>query len=105
MVEHATRLYVADAIFRIDPQNVVHVFGKIHDHRNVAALTTQACSAAARKDRRSVLARQAHGRFHILHMSRHNDANRHLAIIGAIGGIERPRPFVETHFAIDMRFK
>ena len=89
MIENTARLHSAEAAVGVDIEDVVHVFGKIHNHRDIAALAGQTCAAAARENRRTMGSRQSHGRFDILHMARNHHADRYLPVVRSVGGVER----------------
>ncbi len=74
--------------------------------KSITTATLQHCPArlvpaAARQDRRIVLAGQSHGGLDVLHVPRNDHADRRLAVIRAIGRIERSGALVEPHFAVD----
>ena len=48
MIEHASRLNVAEPLLRVDIDDMVHVLREVHHHGHIAALPSQAGSAAAR---------------------------------------------------------
>ena len=41
------------------------------------------------------------GRHHVVNRFGHDNADRHLTIVGAIGGVERARAGIETYFSLD----
>jgi hypothetical protein len=101
MIEDAAGLNVAEAALGVDAQDLVHVFRKIHDDGDVAALAGEAGSASAGKNRGIVLAGEANGGFDILNVSGNDDADGGLAVIGAVGGVEGARSLIEADFSID----
>ncbi len=105
-IQHDARLHAGCQPFRIERDDPVHVFRKIEDHRHVAALAGEACAAAARQHRRAELAgRPAIVACDIGLVQRDNQPDRHLSVVRRIGGVERARAVVETHFAADDTFQ
>src|SRR5262249_359591 len=60
-----------------------------------------ACAAAARQERRAVLARQRNRPDHLLNRFWDHDSDGHLAIVGAVYGIQGAGAVVEANFAGD----
>lgn len=105
VIQHTARLHGGQFPGRVDSDDSVHVLGEIHDDCDVAALAGQACAAAARQDGRAVLACQLDGCHRVLRMARNNNANRHLAVIGAIRGVERAGAAIESNLTINSRLQ
>ena len=87
--------------FRVDAPNRIQVLGEVEHQRVVAGLSGQRGAAAARQDRQLVVARQRHRGDDVALVARHHDAERHPAIVGSVGGIERAAARVEAHLAFD----
>ena len=60
LIQHAAGLHPRVFLLRIDLNNLVQVLGEIHDHGDVAGLSAEAGAAAARQQRRVMLAGQSH---------------------------------------------
>jgi hypothetical protein len=86
----------------VDFQNAIDVLGKIDHHCHVTALTGQAGAAAARDDRRPVPVTGRHGFDHVVDAARNHHADRHLTIVGGVGGVESPAAIVESDLAFDL---
>ena len=86
----------------IDFQDLAHVAGEIEHQRHVAALPGQRGPAAAAKERSAVFARQRDCGDDVIGVARKNHADRDLAIVGAVGGIEGAAAGIETDVAADM---
>jgi len=99
MVEHASRLHMSEPSLGVDPHHTMHVLGEINHDGYVATLPSQARSASARENRRTVFACKPHGSHHIIRMPRYDDAYRHLAVIGAVRSIEGTSNFIEPNRA------
>ena len=89
------------ALFGIDLEHPVHVLGEVHHDRDVAALPGQAGAAPAGDHRRAERARGRHGMHHVVQIARQDDADRHLAVVGAVGGVEGSAALVEAHLTPD----
>ena len=98
------RLDTRAALLRVDLEDAVQVLGEVDDHGDVAALAgTGSCRRRARGS-----ARRAHGRprrsaITSSMLARHDDADRHLAVVRGVGGVERAAAGVEAHLAVDAR--
>jgi hypothetical protein len=86
----------------VESENVVKVFGAINDNSYVAAVTRQTGAAAARLHWRTVAATQRDGLHHIVGAAWHDYANRHLPIVGTIGGIKRQTAIIKAHLSGDL---
>jgi hypothetical protein len=60
---------------------VVHVFGKIEDDREVAALTRETCSRATREDGRIEGSAYSHCSDYVVFVERNDETDRDVAII------------------------
>src|SRR5262249_40608192 len=77
----------------------IDVLRQVHDDGHVAALAGEAGAAAAREDRRAVRPAHLHGGLDIVRVAGNDDANRHLPVVGGVGGVERAAAGIETNFA------
>ena len=100
-VEHDSGLYAGDAAGGIDFENPRHVFGKIEDDGDVAALSGQRRASAAAEQRRAELAAERDRGLNIVVIAREHYADRNLAVVGAIGGVESAGAAVEADFTVD----
>ena len=101
VVEHAAGLDGRRLTRRVDRLRRVHVLREIHDDRDVATLTRQARPPAAREHGRAELPEQLDRRDDVACRTRDDDADRCLAIVSAVRRIERPRPRVDPHLAVE----
>jgi hypothetical protein len=101
IVEDAARLDPGGARVRLDRQDMVQVFRIIGDDRGVAALAGKARAAAARQKRSAVFTAQPHRRDDVLDALRHDDSDRYLPVVRAVGRIERAVAGREADFACD----
>ena len=101
-VEHDSGLYAGDAAGRIDFENPRHVFGKIEDDGDVAALSGERCASATAEQRRAELAAERDRGFDIVVIAREHDADRNLAVVGAVGRVESAGAAVEADFTADL---
>ena len=100
VVQRHSRLHPRILFLRIDLQNLVQVLGEINHNGNIAALPGKACAAAPGQNRRAIFAGQRHRLNYILDCFRNDHADGHLAVVGAVRGIECAAAVVETHLAI-----
>jgi len=102
IVEHDPGLYAGDAADGVDFENPRHVFGKIENDGDVAALPGERCAAAAAQQWRSELAAQSDGGENIVGIAGEYDADGDLAIIGTVSGVESASAAVEADFAANL---
>ena len=102
MVKHHSRLHAGDAAGGIDLENPRHVFGKIKNNGDVAALSGKRCAAAAAEQRRTELAAEGNGCENVVGIARKDDSEGNLAIVGAVGGVESTRAAVEADSALEL---
>jgi|SRR5580700_2399996 hypothetical protein len=103
MVEHDSGLYASNAVCGIDFEDPRHVFGKIEDDGDVAALSGERRAAATAEQRRAELAAEGDRGPNIVGVAREYDPNRNLAVVRTIGGIESAGTAVESDFTPDLR--
>src|SRR5437868_157589 len=70
IIQHTTRLHARQFSLRIDLEDVVEMFGKIHHHRHITTLAGQTGAAAPRKERSTGTATLLDCYHHILNCSR-----------------------------------
>jgi hypothetical protein len=99
MIEHNSRLHPRNTARRINLQDRRHVFGKIEDYRDIAALTGQRSSAAAAQDGSAIFAGQSNRGDYIVGIAGNNHPNGDLPVIGSVGGVERAAARIEADFA------
>ncbi len=102
VVEDDTGLDAGDAVLGIDLENFGHVFREVEDDGDVATLAGEGGSAAASQDRRVVFAAERDGGEHIFFIAREDDADRDLAVVGAVRRIEGAAAGVETDVSTKM---
>jgi len=102
-IQHGPGLRPPELSVRIDLEHFIHVLGKIHHHRYIAALAGEARAAAARKYWSVMSAACSYNGLHIGGTSGASNADRDLPVIGAIRRIKRSRARVETDFSLNCR--
>ena len=100
-VEDDARLHAREPALGIDLEDPVHVLREIEHHGDVAALAGEAGAGAARQDRRVERAARRHRRDHIVRVAGDDEADRDLAVVGAVGRVERAAAAVEADLAAD----
>jgi hypothetical protein len=88
IIEHDSRLDPCNAANRIDFEDARHVLGKVEHDGGVAALSRERRASSARQQRSVVVAAQGHGGEYVFFVAWNYDADRDLAVVGSIGGIE-----------------
>ena len=102
VVENHAGLHPGGAARGIDLQDVAHVAGEIEHQGDVAALSGQRSSAAAAQQGRAILARQGDGGDNVIGVAGKNYADRDLAIVGAVGGVESAAAGIKTDVAAEV---
>jgi hypothetical protein len=108
MVEHNPWFHASDAADGIDFQNPRHVLGEIEDDGNVAALAGEGCASTAAEQWRAEIAAEGDGGENILGIAGNYNANRDLAIVGAVSGVESAGAAIEPDFtanSLTQRFR
>jgi hypothetical protein len=105
MVEHNPWFHASDAADGIDFQNPRHVLGKIEDHCDVAALASEGCPSTAAEQWRAEIAAEGDRGENIVGIAGNYNANRNLAIVGAVGGVESASAAVEPDFTANFRMQ
>ena len=103
MIEHHSRLYAGDSAGRINFKNRRHVSGEIEDDGDVAALAGKRSAAAAAKQGCTEIAAECDRGDHIVCIARQHYADRNLAVIRAVGGVECAAAAIEANFAANAR--
>jgi hypothetical protein len=96
MVEDDSGLDAREAALGIDLENVAHVLREIEDDGNVAALSGERCASTAAKQGRAELAAGFNRSKDVGGVTRENNADRDLAIVGAVGGVESACTVIES---------
>ncbi len=102
MVEHDSGLYAGDAAGGVDFENPRHVLGEIEDDGDVAALSGERGAAAAAEQRRAELAAERDRGLNIVGIAREHHSDGHLAVVGAVGGVESAGAAVEADFTTNL---
>jgi hypothetical protein len=102
MVKNDSGLHAGDAADGIDFENLRHVPGEIENDGDVAALSGERGAAATAEKRSSELAANLDCGDHIIRVAGKHNADRHLAIVGAVGGVEGAGAAVEADFTSDL---
>jgi hypothetical protein len=100
-VTHDARLDTGGFSIRIQLENSAHVFREIQDDSDVAALARQAGSCASRQHWSAVPPARREGCDHVLGVAWNDEADRHLAVVGAIRRVQRAAPAIEADLAPD----
>ena len=101
IVQHDAGLHARQFCFGIDVENAIVIFRHIHHDRDVATLTGQRSTATARENWRAMLTADGDDFNDVVFALRQNHANRRLAIIGRVRGVQSARAVIEAHFAFD----
>src|SRR6476660_6601954 len=101
MVKHAARLDPRVLFLRLDLDDPVQILGEIDDDGDIARLSAEAGAAAARQQRRAMLAGERDGLNHFVDGAGNNDADGYLAVVGAVDGIESAGGSVKADVAGD----
>ena len=102
VVEDYSRLHAGNPALGIDLEDIRHVLREIEDDRHVAALAGQGSSAAASEERSVMVAAEGDGGEHVFFVARNDYADRDLAIVGAVGRVERASAGVEADLSSEM---
>src|SRR5262249_25817859 len=101
MIEHDARLHPRVFLLCIEFKDLVEILGKINNDRNVTTLSGKTGPATARQDWSAVISGKRNSLDHIINCFGNHDADRYLAIVGSIIGIERAAAFIKPNFAAD----
>ena len=102
-VEDDAGLDARESSFGVDLEHAVEVLREVDHDRDVDRLPGEARPAAARRDRRLVLAARVHRRDHVVDRTRYDDADRQLPVVRAGRRVERPIAVGEADLALDRR--
>ncbi len=102
MIENNAGLHAGDAAGGIDFENPRHVFGKIQDDGDVAALSGKRGAAAAAEERCAELTAKGNGGENIVGVAREDDTDGDLAVIGTVSRVECASAAVEADFALNV---
>jgi len=91
------RLDPRDPALWIKFKNLRHVLREIENNRNVAALAGERGASTAAQDRRAMLSADSNRSDHVLGIARDYNSDRNLAVIRAVGGVERAASVVEAY--------
>jgi hypothetical protein len=101
MIEDDTGLNARNPALGIEFKDVRHVLREVEDDGYIAALAGKRGPATAAENRSSMLTAGRDGGDDVVVVAGNNDANRYLAVVGAVAGIERAAAIVEANFAMD----
>ena len=102
VVEDCPRLHAGSTPRRVDLEDIVEIFRKIHDHSDVTALARQTGAAAAGQDRCAVTACCRHGLQHIIDRAGNDGTDGRLPVIRAVGGVQGSAAVVGPHFTANV---
>src|SRR4051812_11678822 len=103
-VANCAWLYARILIFRVELEDVVHVFSPIHHNSDVAALARKACASAPGQQGSAVLAADVHGGKDIIPGPWYDHTDGYLTIVGRVRGIHRPASRIEANFTRNSSF-
>src|SRR6185503_12589771 len=101
LIQHAARLHPGIFFLGVDLNDLVEVLGEINDHGDVAGLSTEAGTAAARQQRRAMLASNSDGLNSFFNRFGNHYADRYLTVIRAINGVKSAGTVVKSDLAGD----
>src|SRR5882757_6984730 len=78
----------------------MHTLREIHDNRYIATLTSKAGPSPSRQHRCTKLSAGGNGSYNVLIVSRDNESDPPLTIVGCISGIEGTRRIIKAHLAL-----
>src|SRR5258706_1191699 len=85
----------------VDARHAIHVLGKIDDESGASGLAAERSAAAAREDGDVVRPREVDGRDDVALVTRGDDADGDLAIVGSVVRINGDRAAIEANFPLD----
>ena len=97
-IQNNSRLNASKFSYRIELQNLVHILREIQNHGHVAGLAGQTRARSAREYRSAEFSARRHRCDHILVIARDHQADRNLAIIGAIRRVHGAAAAIEADF-------
>jgi hypothetical protein len=90
LIKDNAGLDARDAADGVHLKNGRHVFRKVENDGGVATLAGEGRASAAREQGSAVVAAESHCGKNVFFVAWNDDADRDLAIIGAVGGVESP---------------
>jgi hypothetical protein len=99
VIEHDAGLYASDAAPGIDLKNAGHVLGEIQHDGDVAALPGERGSGPTAEQGRTEFATNRNCGEDVVGIARKNYADRDLAVVGAVGGVEGAAAVVKANVA------
>ena len=103
VIQNYSGLHSRDAAFGIDLEDISHVLREVENDGYVAALSGERGAAAPTQQRSAVLSADGDGGEDVVGVARENNADRNLAVVGTVGGVEGAAAIVEFHVAADLR--
>ncbi len=100
-VEGAAGLDPRRAVLGVDRLDRGEVLGEVDDDPDVARLAGQAGAPAAAGQRHAVLTARGDRRHDVVEGLRHDDTERHLAVVRRVRGVGGPAAVVEAHLPLD----
>ncbi len=99
VVQDCARLHASRLRGRVELENAVEVLRRVEDNGDVAALAGEARPRSASQNRSAEAAAQCQRFQDVVAIARHNDTDRHLAVVRGVRCIERAASGVEADFA------
>ena len=100
-IEHDSRFDDGDSLCGVERDKTPHVFRKVEDDGDVAALTGEAGARTAGEDGRTQFATGGDGGFDVGSIVGKDEADGGLAVVRGVGRVEGAGGGVETDFATD----
>jgi len=98
IIENDSGLYSGNSPGGIDLKDPGHVLAEIENYGDIAALSGERRAAAAAEYGCAIFVGQGDGGDDVVGIARNNYSDGDLAVVGAIGGVERAAPVIETYF-------
>src|SRR6266550_613824 len=102
MIQDHARLHSGKSPHRIDVQDCGHVLRHIEDHGDVAALSGERSSAPAAEKWSAIFASKGNGGDYVVVVAGKDYADRNLAVVGSVSGVEGASAVIETDFAANV---
>jgi hypothetical protein len=102
VVENHSRLDAGDAALGIKLEDLRHVFRKVEDYGEVAALSRERSASSTAEHGCIVLAGDGDGGDDIIGISGNNHTDWNLPVIGSVGCIESTAAIIEADLAADL---
>ena len=99
-VEHGPRLNPSQLAVGVDGDNLIEIFGPIHDDGHIAAASREARSATAREDGSAANTGDFNRLDHVIDVAGDDNSDGDLAVIRAVGSVEGPAAGIEPDLTV-----